>query len=169
MSMTNADPPVVPPADDEDPAEYELVLGDTIVVGSDLLNKVQQILHWIGFCQDQTRGNLHNKSIGSFEEIQLLTEKVVHSIATDWAGRTAVLRGFYMVNQRLKYLKSVIYWVQVFQQVSTTPTIVGLNEITFKSQLFCALDRSIIHKLLIEQTLIAASTASSGSLESKHK
>ena len=170
--MADAAPPAVPPADDGNPAEYELVLGDTIVVDSALLTEVstiQQILHWIGFRQEQTRENLRNESIGSFEEIQSLTEKDVHSIATDWAGRTLVLGRFYMGNRRLKYLQSVIHWVQDFRRISATPTIVGLNEITFKSQLSRALDRSIIRKSLIEQTTTAASTASPGPLESERK
>ena len=121
----------------DDAFEYELTIGDTIVEDSYLLTDVstiQQILHWIGFREVETRENIYrNDSIGSFDEIQLLTEKDVQAIATNWAGRTASLGRFHIGNQRLKYLQSLIHWVQDFRRISATPTIVGLNEHTFKS------------------------------------
>ena len=40
--MTDINPPVALPAD-EDPAEYKLVLGDTTVLNSKLLNEVSTI------------------------------------------------------------------------------------------------------------------------------
>ena len=159
-----------PPNDDA--FEYELTLGDTIVEDSYLLTDVstiQQILHWIGFREVETRENIRNDSIGSFDEIQSLTEKDVQAIATDWAGRTASLGRFHIGNRRLKYLQSLIHWVQDFRRVSATPTIVGLNEHTFKSQLSRALDRSVIRKTLVDQTSTAASEASPGPLENERK
>lgn len=58
-----------PPNDDA--FEYELTLGDTIVEYSYLLtdiSMIQQILHWIGFREVETRENIYrNDSIGSFD------------------------------------------------------------------------------------------------------
>lgn len=154
------------------PAEYVLVLGETVVAESELLttvSTVQQILHWIGFRVVESRENLRIDSLGSFDEIQSLTEKDVQSIATDWAGRTAVHGRFYMGNRRLKYLQALTHWVQDFRRVSETPTIVGLNEHTFKAQLSRALDRSVIRKTLTDQSSTASSTASPGPLDSERK
>ena len=59
--------------------------------------------------------------------------------------------------------------MQDFRRVSATPTIVGLNEHTFKSQLSRALDRSVIRKTLADQKSTAASEASPGPLENERK
>lgn len=154
------------------PAEYKLVLGKTIVDDGELLTTVttiQQILHWIGFHIVESRENLCNNLLGSFEEIQLLTKKYVQSIATDWVGQTAALGQFYMGNRRLKYLQALTHWAQELRQVSQAPTIVGLNEFTFKAHLLHALDRSVIKKTLTKQNCTASSTASPGPLDSEQK
>ena len=74
-----------------------------------------------------------------------------------------------MGNLRLKYLQSVMHWVQDFRRVSAAPSIVGLNEVTFESQLLLALDRSIMRESLSEQTTIVASATSPGPLDSERK
>ena len=156
----------------EPPAIYDLILGEVVVEQNNALTNeatIQQILHWIGFRNGAIRENLRNDSLGSFEELQSLTEKDVQSISTDWAGRTANHGRFYMGSRRLKYLQSLIHWVQDFRRVSKTPTIVGLNENTFKSQLSRALDRAIIRKTLMDQSTTASAAASPGPLDSERK
>ena len=70
---------------------------------------------------------------------------------------------------RLKALHAVVHWVQDFRRVSGTPSIVGLNEISFKQQLTRALDRSVIRKSLKDQTATTSSEASPGPLDSERK
>ena len=66
-------------------------------------------------------------------------------------------------------LQALVHWVQDFRHVSETPTIVGLNAITFKAALSRALDRATIRKALKEQSSTATTAASPGPLESERK
>ena len=163
----------LPAAEPEATVVYALVLGEVAVAedapGLDNESTIQQILHWIGFRVEATRENLRMDSLGSFEEIQTLTMKDVQSIATDWSSRTAVQGRFYMGSRRLKYLQALIHWIQDFRRVSKTPTIVGLNELTFKAQLSRALDRSVIRMTLKDQSSTSSAAASPGPLDSERK
>ena len=163
----------VPPAEEEaaPPEPYELILGDQIVEHTDALTEdasIQQILHWIGFRAEASRENLRVESLGSFDEMKSLTEKDVQAISTDWSSRTATRRIF-IGTRRLKLLQALIHWVKDFQRISSMPSIVGLNQNSFKSQLSRALERATIRKTLKEQSKTAAEAASPGPLESERK
>ena len=156
----------------QQPAPYELVNGEEIVVATDALTQVtslQQILHWIGFTIEEHRENIRTQSLGSYEEIQSLTEKDCQAIATDWADRTIQNGRFHVGLRRLKLLQALTHWVQDFRRTSSTPTIIGLNARTFKSLLFRALDRATIRKSLQDQSSSASAAASPGPLESERK
>ena len=98
-----------------------------------------------------------------------LTEKDISSISLDWANRTIALSRFHIGTKRLKSLQLLIHWIQDFRRVSSIPSIIGLNEYTFKAQLTRALDRSVIRKSLKDQTATTSSEASPGPLENKRK
>lgn len=157
--------PPAPPA-----PVHELVNGDTVVEDSDTLNEdtsLTQILHWIGFTVEANRNNLQSQSLGSFDDMLSLTEKDCQAIATDWAGRTANLGRFHVGLKRLKYLQALVHWTQDFRRISETPTIVGLNASTFKTQLSRALDRATIRKSLKDQASNTSTAASPGPLENE--
>ena len=142
-------PADAPPA----PAAYELANGDQIVEQTDALTEdssLQQILHWIGFTVEANRDNLQTQSLGSLDDMLLLTKKDCQAITTDWSSRTAQNGRFHVGLRRLKLLQALVHWVQDFRRVSETPTIVGLNANTFKSALSRALDRATIRKALKE-------------------
>jgi hypothetical protein len=129
----------------QQPAPYELVDGEEIVKAKDALTEVaslQQILYWIVFTINEHRENIHTQSLGSYEEIQSLTKKDCQAIATDWAGQ------FHVGLKGLKLLQALVHWVQDFRHTSSMSSIVGLNAITFKSVLSCALDHATIQKSL---------------------
>ena len=163
----------IPPAEaPQQPAPYELVDGNQLVEAANALNEVtslQQILHWIGFTIEEHRENLRIQSLGSYEDMKSLTEKDCQAISTDWAGRTVPNGRFHVGLRRLKLLQALIHWVQDFRRISSTPTIVGLNAITFKSALSRALDRATIRKSLRDQSSSASAAASPGPLESERK
>ena len=153
----------------QQPAPYELVDGNQIVEATDALNEVrslQQILHWIGFTIEEHRENLRIQSLGSYEEMKSPTEKDCQVISIDWAGRTVPNGRFHFGLRRLKFLQALIHWVQDFRRISSTPRIIGLNAITFKSALSRALDRATIRKSLQDQSSSASRAASPGPLES---
>ena len=98
-----------------------------------------------------------------------LTEKDVISISADWANRTTTLGRFHIGTKQLKLIQAFTHWVQDFRRVSGTPSIVGLNENTFKAQLTHVLKRSVIRKSLKDQTATTSYEASPGPLESERK
>jgi len=159
-------------AEEPEPAVYELINGVQLVEAKDDLTEVtslQQILHWIGFTIEENRENIRTQSLGSYDDIQSLTEKDCQAIATDWASRTIPNGRFHVGLRRLKSLQALVHWVQDFRRTSITPTIVGLNAITFKSALSRALDRATIRKSLQDQSSSASAAASPGPLESERK
>jgi hypothetical protein len=169
-------PAVLPEAEEaaiqQEIEENALVLGDTIIEENNANNEtstIRQILHWIGFRIENHRENLRGESLGSMDDMLSLTEKDVTSISSDWANRTVALGRFYIGTKRLKSLQSLIHWIQDFRRVSGTPSIVGLNEYTFKAQLARALDRSVIRKSLKDQTATTSSEASPGPLDNERK
>eukprot|EP00957_Ditylum_brightwellii_P002910 222607-Ditylum_brightwellii.AAC.1 len=64
-------------------------------------------------------------------------------MATDFAGRTAANGHINFGMRRTKRLKGFAHWVQDFVQVSKTPSIIGLSQITFNAQLDIALQRAL--------------------------
>ena len=166
-----------PDSDSDDSASqahpvYTLVQGDQIVEATDALNEdafLQQILYWIGFRNENSRENLRVQLLGSFDEMMSLTEKDVQAIATDWSSRTSNLGRFFIGTRRLKLLQALTHWIQDFRRISDTPSIVGLNESTFKAELSCALDHATIRKVLKDQSSTASEATSPGPLESKRK
>jgi hypothetical protein len=152
--------------------EYVLLNDNTIVEQTDLLTEetsIDQILYWIGFDVEASRNNLRTQSLGTFSDMLSLNVKDVIAMGTDWAGRTVPNGKFHIGAIRLKYLQALIHWIQDFSRVSGTPSIVGLNKTTFKSQLTRALTRAEIRKNLSDQASITAKAASPGPLENERQ
>jgi hypothetical protein len=154
--------------DSEGPEPYVFVLGNVEVPDDiDNENTILQILHWIGFRTEALREAIVDDSFETFEDLKLLTEKDITSMASGFAGRTVQDGRINFGLRRTKLTKALIHWTQDFYRVSETPTIIGLNEITFKGQLDRALARAEIRKVLTSQTSTSAGAASPGPLESE--
>jgi len=157
----------------EDPANvpripYEYLDGDDIVNdGISEENTMLQILHWIGFRTEAQRVALVADCFGSFEDLKVLTEKDVATMSTDFGGRKEVRDRIYFGTRRTKSVKGLVHWIQDFYRVSETPSIVGLNEVTFKQQLERALARADIRASLKNQASTAADAATPGALKSE--
>lgn len=146
---------------------YEFLVGDDIVDdGISDENTMLQILHWIGFRTEQHREALVADCFGSFEDLRVLTEKDVTTMSSDFGGRQARER-IHFGTRRTKSIKGLVHWVQDFYRVSELPSIVGLNEITFKQQLERALARADIRSSLKNQASTAADAATPGALKSE--
>jgi hypothetical protein len=148
---------------------YEFLVGDDIVNdGISEENTMLQILHWIGFCTEPQREALFADCFGSFEDLKvLLTEKDVTTMSSDFGGSQAVRDHIHFGTRRTKSVKGLVNWVQDFYHVSETPSIIGLNEITFQQQLERALARADIRASLKNQGSTAANTATPGALKSE--
>ena len=108
-------------------------------------------------------------SLGLITDIQSLNDKDVLAISSGWSSRTTTDGHFHIGTRRSKLLQAFVHWAQDFRQVLGTPSIVGLNETTFKDQLTRALERAVIRKTLREQTSTASEAANLGPLDSERK
>lgn len=154
-------------------APYILVAGAAVApVALSEDDTIGQCLYWIGFRTDAQRLNLVTDSLGTYDDIRMLSEKDISEMATDWStrpprGRVAVRISF--GTRRTKLLKALTHWVQDFYRVSDIPHVDGLNEASFRAQLDRALARSQIRVNIKSQTKTAAEAASPGPLESERK
>ena len=154
---------VVPPVD-----PYQFVIADeTVEDGITEANSLRQILHWIGFRIEAQRTSLVEDCFGSFRDLKALTENDVASMASDYAGRTQNNGRMYFGTRRTKCIKALVHWINDFDRISKLPSIVGLNENTFKEELDRALVRDAIRKSLKSQTPTTAEAASPGPLKSE--
>ena len=155
----------------EDPPESEPYVFVTGLLGipEDITdeNTILQLLHWIGFRTENLRGSIVDDAFESFDDLKLLTEKDISSMAGGFASRTVQDGRINFGLRRTKLTKALVHWVQDFYRVSETPSITGLNEVTFKGQLERALARAEIRKALKSQTSTSAGAASPGPLESE--
>jgi hypothetical protein len=150
------------------PIPHVLQLGhEEIQAGISEEDSLLQILHWIGFRTAEQRTNLTQDSFGSFEDLKVLNDKDVSAMASDFGGRTANNGRINFGTRRTKSIKATIHWVQDFYRVSECPTIVGLNEHTFKSQLERALARAEIRKTLDGKSSTTSKAADPGPLKTE--
>ena len=156
-----------PPPQPQAPIPHALVLGNIdIAPGIADDESLVQILHWIGFRTAPQRAALVADCFDSFDNLKMLSEKDVHQMATEFSWRTATRRMIFGTN-RTKFLKAIVHWVQDFYRVSETPTIVGLNEMSFKNELKRSLSRISIRKTLADSASITSKAADPGPLKSE--
>jgi len=151
---------IVPPQGQVPPQDYVHLTGDAVVEDT-----LRQILHWIGFRTDALKDALTENAFESFGVLKVLTEKDIAAMSSDFANRTQANGRFYFGTLRTKRLKALTHWIQDFYRVSSEPSIVGLSEVLFKSELERALARHEIRKSLRNLTKTATEVASPGSLE----
>ena len=130
-------------------------------------DSIAQALHWIGFRNDVQRTSLIADAFESYDDIKMLTEKDITTMASDYSSRTVADGRIIFGTRRTKALKAYILWIRDFYRVSGTPTIVGKSEVTFKAALSIAVDREDVRKTMRSQTPIQAPLASPGPLESE--
>ena len=123
-------PPPVPPA----PVPHILVLGNSnIATGISDDDSLTQILHWIGFRTAAQQTSIVDDCFDSFESLQMLSDKDIRQMSTEFSSRTVSDRRIIFGTNRTKFLKAVAHWVQDFNRVSENPTIVGFSKVSFKN------------------------------------
>ena len=153
--MAAAAPAQVPVPPPPVPVPYALVLGpnNDVVDGISEDDSLRQILHWIGFRTTAQQDNMILDSFSSYIDLQGLDSKDVDKMRTEFAARTQALGKIVFGTNRTKFIKSLIHWIMDFYRVSAIPSIVGLNEVTFKASLRAAEVRDGIRKSLKDQSL----------------
>lgn len=150
------------------PPAYVHLLGDDNVPDTiNETNSIAQILHWIGFRIVAQHELLMNDAFDSFNDIRVLSTKDITKMADSFGNRTVLNGRVIFGTKRTKRLTAVVHWTQDFYRISEQPTIIGLNENVFKSQLDIALSRAEIRKALKDQSSTAALAATPGPLESE--
>ena len=129
---------------------------------------MKQVLYWIGFQVSSQQQELIEYAFGAFNNLIMLTEKDISTIASNSSSRTLANGRIIFGTRQIKYIKSFTHWVQDFYRISVLPSIVGLSQVTFKAQLERASTRSDISKLMGNQTKISADAASPEPLENKN-
>ena len=158
---------VIPPPPNQPPQYVFLIGNNDVAPGINMQDSILQILHWIGFRTVNLRDALVDDAFGSFEDIRLLSEKDISNMASEFASRTAQNGRIMIGTKRTKLMQALLHWTEDFYRVTEFPSIVGLNEHTFKSQLQRALARADIRKTLKDQTATAAAAADPGPLKSE--
>ncbi len=156
-----AAPPAFVPVAAAVPAPVALTENETI----------QQVIFWIGFRIDEQRDNVIN-DLGTYQDICMLSEKDIQSMAEEWQRRPATGRGAHRIVfgiRRTKLLKGLIHWMTDFYRVSDVPHVDGINEATFLRDIQRALHRNEIRRQMRDDTKTAADAASPGPLDSEKK
>ena len=109
---------------------------------------------------------LPEDEFGSFKDVKMLTEKDTSTMASNLSSRTQANGRMDFGTRWIKDIKSFNHWVQDFYRISGIPSIVGLYEVTLKTQLDRASTRADISKSPENQTKSLADAASPGPLES---
>jgi hypothetical protein len=155
-------------AQNEEPEEYLPVIGEALVAeGITEENTMIQILWWIGFRLDAQTTLIYEDGVDGWESIRMLSKDDIDAMAKSFAGRTVQNGRIIFGTNRTKWLKAITHWVQDFYRVSDTPTIVGLNETTFKAALRTAESRDKIRITLRKNPI--PSDASPGPLDKESK
>ena len=157
-------PPAVPPP----PAVYiPLVGANEVPDGITEENSIIQMVWWIGFRTNAQSAAIINDGVDSWESIKTLTTEDIDAMAKSFASRTAVGGQIIFGTNRTKFMKAIVHWAHDFYRVSDPPTIVGLNETTFKQALRTAESRDKIRTTLKDNDI--PSDANPGPLERESK
>ncbi len=154
--------------DNEEPVGFVPVDGDVFApVYLSEEDSISQILFWIGFTDRNKRRNIITDSFSAYNDIKMLNEKDITSMALDWAGRTNANGRIHFGLRRTKLLKALVNWVQDFYRISAVPTIANINKEEFISQLHRAIHRAEIRNTMKDAS--ANDESSPGMLESERQ
>jgi len=153
MTSVENGPPVAPPA--------SYLVGDLVITASNLSEEavIKQVLHWIGFRSESNKNAIVDDGLQSFNDVKVMSEEDIQAMATSFVNRTAVNGRMFLGTRKIKYLKAFTHWIRDFYRVSYVPSIAGLSEASFKSQMDRAASRAIVRKNMEKQTKTSAEAA----------
>ena len=85
-----------------------------IDVNTTVEDAINQVLYWIGFRTEDARNALVDDAFGSYDDVKVLTEKYISTMATNFSDRTGATGRIYFCTRRIKYLKSFTHWIRDF-------------------------------------------------------
>ena len=86
------------------PQVYTFLNGGLFVTDVNITveDAIKQVLHWIGFRTEDARNALVNDDFGSYDDVKVLTEKDISTMATNFSGRTGASGRMYFGTRRIK-------------------------------------------------------------------
>ena len=86
------------------PQKYIFLNGGQLVTDVNITveYEIKQVLYWIGFRTEDARNALVDKAFGSYDDVKVLTEKYISTMAKSFSGRTGVTSRMYFGKRRIK-------------------------------------------------------------------
>ena len=106
-------------------ASVSVATGDEVPDSITEINSVHQMLHWCGFTTAGNRNAIFNNSIGSFDDIKMMTAQDITAMSKDFGSRPTNARISFGI-RRTKKRTSMLHFVHDFIRVSDIPTIMEL-------------------------------------------
>ena len=95
------------------PQAYTFLNGGQLVTDVNITveNAIKKVLHWIGFHTEDAQNVLVDDAFGSYDDVKVLTEKDISTMATNFSGRIGATGRMYFGTRRIKYLKVFTHWI----------------------------------------------------------
>ena len=129
--------------------------------------EIRTILEWSGFTLAVQREHIATESFQNYTEIKSLGEKDVTEISDSFTKRTPAAHRVVSGKRRIKKLKSLVHWSKDFCRINATPSIDGLDQGQFLTDLDIAARREEIRKVQISNSESVMKQASPGTLETE--
>ena len=99
-----------------------------------MTDDINQTLDWIGVKDSMDIPNIRENFTTS-DELSHITARNISYLADDLGRKTLTDGKYYMPLTIQKRLKFTIYWLLDFERVNRVPTLVGLDQDSFRSAL----------------------------------
>ena len=86
----------------------------TVAANLSEADTIVQIMHWIGFTNADMHTRVIDDSIGSFDDIRMLSETNITSMTMDWSSRSPATQRILFRTRRMKLMKVLTHWMQDF-------------------------------------------------------
>ena len=131
--------------------------------------EVRTILSWIGFNTAMHRETVSTEAFVDYVDLMATSEKDISAIADSFQKRRPVATSIVFGQRRIKKLKAITYWAKDFRRRDKQPTIDGLGQNDFLTELDTATRRHEIRVIQIKNSTLVMKEASPGTLESESK
>ena len=126
-----------------------------------------QILHWIGIINPEHRATIIQDCFANFRDLVRLDERNINNMIKELSSRTQADGRINLGTKKSKLMMGLLHWAKDFGRVSERPTISGLNQDDFLSQLEVAIERADYRSRAADQLSTRAKESDPGPLKSE--
>ena len=134
-------------------------------------NVMDTALTWIGFANQATRNRIQLEGFGSFDDLKSMKEKDIRDLAESYGRCTAADGHFIIRISRIRYLISMVHWVQDFTRIGESPSLdmFGDNGAAFCAALEIAVNRAELRNIERDQSDTVSKAADPGKFKDEKK